>query len=568
MQEFYQQGPQLKNQYKDDHTLRSWLAWKVPEAARAEMEGDWQRLGERAVGDLLEMAKDADEHEPIHIPFDPWGKRVDDIQVSRGWTDLHRAAAEEGVVGVAYARKHGALSRLDQMARLYLFTPSSALVSCPMAMTDGAARAIELYGDAFLKDRAFPRLVSRDPDSFWTSGQWMTERTGGSDVGSSLTVARKDGDGWRLYGDKWFTSAVTADMAMTLARPEGAPPGGRGLSLFYLERRLKDGSLNHITIHRLKDKLGTRALPTAELTLDGTRARLVGDEGNGVRKIASLFNITRIYNSVCAVAGIRRAIAYARDYAGRREVFGKLLRDQPLHMETMAALQLEHEAAFHLTFHMVSLLGKSETGTASSEEEAVLRALTPITKLFTAKQAVAVASEVLESFGGMGYVEDTGLPRLLRDAQTLPIWEGTTNVLSLDMLRSFAKDGALEPLLKDMMTRLDRVARDTDQPTLQAATKVAQKAASSIAQFAQVLLNAPVSDLHAGSRGLAFSLARTYTASLLLERAQWDLDHGGDRRALTAAVRWTQLPLTTLVHPDAAHRQASLALAMSEPDVG
>ncbi len=289
-------------------------------------------------------------------------------------------------------------------------------------------------GDQALIDRAVPHLLSRDLDQSWTSGQWMTETTGGSDVGRSETVAVPDRDGWRLYGRKWFTSAVTSQMALTLARPEGNAPGGKGLAMFYVEVRDAAGKLNGISVDRLKDKLGTRKVPTAELTLDGTRAILVGAPANGTRAIEPMLAVTRLWNSVCAVSFMRRGLALARSYAANRTAFGQPLAQLPLHADTLAALEAETWGAFLMTFLLVELNGRQEAGEIDGEQLALLRLLTPLTKLVTGKQAVAVLSEVLESFGGAGYVEDTGLPQLLRDAQVLPIWEGTTNVLALDAL--------------------------------------------------------------------------------------------------------------------------------------
>jgi alkylation response protein AidB-like acyl-CoA dehydrogenase len=173
----------------------------------------------------------------------------------------------------------------------------------------------------------------------------MTESIGGSDVGLSETVARRDDDGqWRLYGRKWFTSAATSQMALTLARPDGNPAGGKGLALFYLETRDQAGQLDHILVHRLKDKLGTRKVPTAELTLDGTRATPVAGLGDGVKGIAPMLNITRTWNGVSSVAYMRRAIALARDYARRRVAFGAPLADKPLHLDTLAGMQAELDA--------------------------------------------------------------------------------------------------------------------------------------------------------------------------------------------------------------------------------
>jgi alkylation response protein AidB-like acyl-CoA dehydrogenase len=553
MSEFFQDAPSLGNQYDEDRTLRTFLRWKLPRRVLLEVEPGLRRLGDRAATDILRFGNAAEASPPRHIPYDPWGRRIDRIEVCDAWKQLEGIAAEEGIVATAYERRHGDLSRLHQFARLYLYAPSSAIATCPLAMTDGAARVIELFGDTWLKTHRFPTLITRDPAAFWTSGQWMTERTGGSDVGATSTMARSEDDNYRLYGTKWFTSATTSPMAMTLARTDGAPAGSRGLSLFYLELRDEAGNLKNIRVHRLKDKLGTCALPTAELTLEGTPARLVGGEGQGVRKMASLLNITRAYNACCAVASMRRGIALARDYARKRQVFGKLLADQPLHLETLAALQVEFEGAFQLTFRVAELMGKEEVGEASSDEQAVLRLLTPVVKLYTARQAITSASEVLEAFGGAGYVEDTGLPRLLRDAQVLSIWEGTTNVLSLDTLRAIAKDGAFEPFIGDMRRRLESIR----SPALRSGVERVGKACDQIEQHLRHGLTEGRDFLEAGARGFAFALARSYAASLLLEQADWSLKTEDDPHTVSAAERWCLQELAPLVVTDERHRAAS-----------
>lgn len=543
--EFFQNGPELQNQYEADDVLKSYLRRKLPPALFSEVEPDLRRMGARVAGDILLLGNQAEAQPPRHVPYDPWGRRIDHIEVSQAWKELDRVSAEEGLIAIGYERKQAEWSRTYQLAKLFLFHPSSAIYSCPLAMTDGAARAIELYGDARLKEGAYRRLTSRDPKSFWTSGQWMTERTGGSDVSGTSTVARPiaSGDGevqYRLYGSKWFTSATTSQMAMTLARIEGDEAGSRGLSLFYLELRDAKGALNGIRVGRLKDKLGTKALPTAELTLEGTPAQLVGGPGQGVKKISSLFNITRIYNSVCAVGYLRRGLALARDYASRRQAFGAPLADQPLHVETLAGLEVEYRAAFQLVFRLIELLGKEETGKATAAESSVLRLLTPVAKLYSAKQAIHGVSEVLEAFGGAGYVEDTGLPRLLRDAQVLSIWEGTTNVLSLDALRAIEKEGAFPPFLAEVRERLDSVR----VPELSAAVASVREACARIERY---LESHGGVELVGGARSFAFALARTYSASLLLEQAQWDLAHGSDRRGVAAARRWCAQDLAPLV---------------------
>ncbi len=537
MAEFYQDVPRLDDQYESDQLLRQYLRWRLPSSMLAEIEPELQRLGARAATDILALGDAAESEPPRHVPYDAWGRRIDEVVVSDAWRELDRISAEEGLVATAYERQHGAQSRVHQMAKLYLFHASSATYSCPLAMGDGAARFIEVYGgdDACARD-AFEHLTTRDPARFWTSGQWMTERTGGSDVATTSTIARWDEEArtFRLYGTKWFTSATSSQMAMALARIEGGPLGGRGLSVFLIQLRNQQGALRDIRVNRLKDKLGTRALPTAELTLEGTPAVLIGGAGNGVRKIATLFNVTRIYNAVAAVSGMRRAIALARSYATRRVVFRQTLIEQPLHVETLAELEARFRASFLLTFQTVELLGKEEVGEASDAELAILRLLTPVAKLYTGKQAVVVASEALEAFGGAGYIEDTGLPRLLRDAQVLPIWEGTTNVLSLDVWRAIERTGAFEPWLANVDERLSAV---TGGALSSAVGRVSDAAARVGRYVARAQTDAA---RQAGARRLAFAIARVTAAVGLMEYAAWN---GADTDAMNVALRWTDRDL-------------------------
>ncbi|HXL85692.1 MAG TPA: acyl-CoA dehydrogenase family protein [Gemmatimonadaceae bacterium] len=553
MPEFFQDVPRLGNQYEEDALLRGYLRWRLPSKMRAEIEPGLHRLGHRVATDIFALGEAAESSPPRHVPYDAWGRRVDRIETSDAWHSLDKVAATEGIVATGYERAHGAHSRIDQFARLYLFAPSSALYSCPLAMTDGAARFLELHGDASTQP-VFAHLTSRDPSQFWTSGQWMTERTGGSDVGSTSTVARCErGDDYRLYGEKWFTSATTSQVAMTLARIEGGPAGSAGLSVFLITLRDSDGMLRNIRVDRLKDKLGTRALPTAELTLDGTPALLVGGAGDGVRKIAALFNITRVYNGVAAVAGMRRAIALASDYARRRHAFGKSLIEHPLHVETLADMQLELRAAFLLAFRLVELLGREECGEATESESRLLRFLIPIAKLYTAKQAIAIASETLEAFGGAGYVEDTGVPRLLRDAQVLSIWEGTTNVLSLDTLRAMERSDALSAWTADVRRRLSGVQKTE----LSACARQTLGAVQRVEEYAARATRAGSEFEQTGARAFSYAVARIEAAALLIEQAVAQ----PDRVTVTAAQRWSGRELAPLVEGDAEHRAGSGALA-------
>jgi alkylation response protein AidB-like acyl-CoA dehydrogenase len=542
---FIQSPPQLSNQYLDDRLLRSLLRRVLPHDMLAEIEPELTELGEMVAAELYPPQLADYAAQPTLTHFDVYGRRVDRIKLTAFWEQAPWLAARYGLVAAGYERTHGAHARLHQFALVYLFTASSELYSCPLAMTDGAARCLIDSGNRALIERAVARLTSRDPGTFWTSGQWMTETTGGSDVGGTETIARRDDAGsWRLSGRKWFTSAVVCDMALTLARPEGAGPGADRLALFYLEPRAADGSFRGIEIDRLKDKLGTRKLPTAEIRLLDTPATLVGEPRHGVRLIAPMLNVTRLWNTIAALALLRRGLALARDYAHRRVAFGQPLIDHVLHQETLADLQAELEAGFHLGFFAVELLGRSEHGLADETHTNLLRLITPVAKLCTGKQAVAALSEVCEAFGGLGYLEDSGIPTLLRDAQVLPIWEGTTNVLALDMLRVLQQIGGLQPWLVALRTLTAQLSSSEFEPVVRLLRETATRCADWLA------LHSKSRDaLAAGARGLALTLGRTLALALMARHAEWSLRAENDPRPAAAARRFARLGINRLIEP-------------------
>jgi hypothetical protein len=294
-------------------------------------------------------------------------------------------------------------------------------------------------------------------------------------------------------------------------------------------------------VDRLKDKLGTSKVPTAELTLDGTVAELAGERANGTRAIEPMLAVTRMWNSICAVGFMRRGVALARAYAAERSAFGQPLAELPLHADTLAMVEAETWGAFLMAFLLVELHARQECGELTHEQEALLRILTPLTKLATGKQCVAAVSEVIESFGGAGYVEDTGLPQLLRDAQVLPIWEGTTNVLSLDLLLR----SGFAPGLAALMGRASAALRAVQDAQLAAAGRQAIAALERAALWMESGQDPEV--MQAGARRLAMTLARALQLALLCEHAQWMLDNERDGRGRAAALRYARLPVD-LVH--------------------
>jgi alkylation response protein AidB-like acyl-CoA dehydrogenase len=523
---FVQSPPRLQNFFSSDLLLAGFLRRKLPPDLLAALTPEFVELGAEAAGPLSALQQADRLSEPVLTQWDAWGNRIDRIEVSPLWREAERRSVRYGLTAVPYERSEHEWSRLRQFVLVYMFHPVTDVYSCPLAMTDGAARALTESGNRTLIARAVPRLTARDPAQFWTSGQWMTEASGGSDVGLSQTVAEQDEHGgWRLSGRKWFTSAATSQMALTLARPAGNGPGGSGLAMFYVECRDDAGQLNGIRIDRLKDKLGTRKVPTAELELAGTRAELVTTKTGGTRAIEPMLQITRCWNSVCAAAAMRHAHRLAADYARRRIAFGAPLAELPLHRETLLDLEAECAGAFLLTFWLIEILGRSDAGQSTQDDALLLRLLTPLVKLTTGKQAVGAVSEAIEAFGGAGYVEDTGLPAILRDTQVLPIWEGTTNVLALDLLLRAEFDRALPPFRRRLAAALD-AARGAGLGDLADAGAAALDAATRWA----AATHEPAAR-QAGARRLALTLGRTAEVALAAEHAA-ALPAGPERSAV------------------------------------
>jgi len=542
--DFFQENPGLKNQFEDDQLLDKHLKSVLPDQIYKEVRPDLVNFGQRVATEVLAYHQDVSNYEPTLQQYSAWGERIDHIQTHPSWKKLHDVAAEEKLISIPYENKQGIWSRTLQVAKLYLFSPSSGLYSCPLAMTDGAASILKTRKENVFQ-QAYSHLTSNDPDLFWTSGQWMTEKKGGSDVGNATqTRAVRQSDGsYKLYGFKWFTSATDANMAMTLARIEDengeTKEGTKGLTMFYLETRDKEGRLNGIRMEKLKKKLGTRQMPTAEMILEGTKAYKVSKEGRGIASISPMLTVTRIHNSIMAVSNTRRLLNWSKDFARKRVAFGHKLIHNPLHVQTLARIQVELEGGFYMLMKVAHLFGLEENQVATDHELMLLRILTPLLKLYTGKQSVAASSELLESFGGHGYLEDTGLPQYLRDAQVLSIWEGTTNVLSMDVLRSITKTNGevLRALLADCMSNIASVPSSSDHG-LSATRQSIVQAINDISSFAKLSVTKDETFMMAAARDFSYSLARTYIASLLYGNVSRCPDDG---RTTEVAIRWTLL---------------------------
>ncbi|KAJ6590072.1 acyl-CoA dehydrogenase NM domain-like protein [Mycena vulgaris] len=451
---FHQPSPPNEHPYLADPVLPSLLKRILPQSVLNEIEPDLTRLGHDLINVVRPLA--AKVQTPTLTQYSAWGERIDLLQTSEGWRALKDLAITEGYLSNAYERKYQEHSRVYMFSKCMLMTGDFHVIMCPFGMTDGGARLIELFGSDKMKQEILPRLISRDPATYYTSGQWMTESTGGSDVSRTetravptSTMSMDLGPAYLLDGFKWFSSAAEGNLSVALARTGDTAAGSGALSLFVVPLRLQSFPTplsNNIQIHRLKDKIGTHGVPTAELSLNSARAWLIGAPNQGIKTIAPMLNITRVHSAIHSVGSLQRCLSIARSYATVRAVGGgtKLLESIPLHMENLANTSILYGALTHLTFGAVALLGKSECDVATEEELARLRLITPTVKGFTAMKAVTAMEECMAALGAQGYIEETGFGRLIRDALVEKIWEGTVDVMALDLVRATKGGHALE----------------------------------------------------------------------------------------------------------------------------
>ncbi|MGJ4950856.1 acyl-CoA dehydrogenase family protein [Bradyrhizobium sp. HKCCYLS20291] len=447
------------NFYRADPALADLLRIHLPEALVRHLVPHLDRLGELAGGYLDECARLADRHGPVLHQRDRFGRDAQWIEYHPAYRELERAAFGEfgihamsirkGILGWPHkypvAAKH---------AFTFLFNQAEFGLGCPINVTDGCAKLLSSFGSAALKARYLDALTQTDMRKLTQGGQFMTEKEGGSDVGTLTTVAVPEGDHWRLHGEKWFCSNADAKVVMLLARPQGAESGTRGVGLFLMPRFLDDGSQNHYRIVRLKDKLGTRSMASGEIKLDGAIAYAVGRLDRGFVQMAEMVNSSRLSNGVKSTALMRRAWHDAITVARNRVVFGQRIVDLPLGRRQLMKILLPTEQALSMSFVTADALDRAEAG--SQDAAALLRILTPVLKFRATRDARKVCGDALEMRGGIGYVEEFATARLLRDAHLGSIWEGTGNIVALDALkRAVGRHGAESALAADLHARLD-----------------------------------------------------------------------------------------------------------------
>lgn len=489
-----------------------------------------ERMGELAAQVIPPLAAEADAHVPELVQYDAAGVRLDEVRYHPSYREMIRLAYGSGLAGMFYdsglRAKYGYVPHALVFGMGYLFGQAEQGLYCPVCMTEGAARLIDRFGDEALRARYMPGLTSRDPATLLQGAMFLTEKQGGSDVGANDAIARREGDQWRLYGEKWFCSnAGEAGVMMVLARPEGAVAGTRGLGLFVMPKHW-EGERNHYRIDRLKDKLGTRSMATGEFTLEGAYAHQVGEINRGFKYMTDMLNLSRTYNSVAALAIMRRALTESVSYASNRPAFGAQIDRYPMVRATLSGMAVELEASTALVFEAIRLLDLCDSGKATEDERRMMRLLTPMIKYHTGRQAVRFASEACEMLAGNGYVETFVTPRLYRDAQVLPIWEGTTNILVLDVLRCLVKEQAGPALAATLRSKLAQVVH----PALAGIRARLENDVATLETTLRQLLSQDEALVTLHAKAWSDRVIRVYEAVLLLVQAERELGRGRDRK--------------------------------------
>ncbi|HEY4343731.1 MAG TPA: isovaleryl-CoA dehydrogenase [Parvibaculum sp.] len=519
--EVFNQPPPLEdyNLYTSDHALMETVEREGGAHARVSLTGFGAKIG---TAEVIDLGRQANAYLPVLKSFDRFGHRVDKVEFHPSYHQLMALSVEQGLHGSPWdylkdggKPKPGAV--VSRLAGTYMMTQIESGHGCPITMTNAAVPALLFQPD--LAKEWIPRILSRDYDQRFvparekagvTLGMGMTEKQGGTDVRANTTIAEPvDGGGpgreYRITGHKWFFSAPTCDAFLVLAQAPG------GLSCFLMPRFTPDGVENAIAIQRLKDKVGNKSNASSEVEFQGASAWLIGEEGRGVRNIIEMATYTRLDCAVASAGLMRGAVAQAVHHCSYRTVFQKKLIDQPLMANVLADLALETEAATALAFRVARSFDRAGEDEA---EAAFRRIMTPVAKYWVCKRAPNVGYEAMECLGGNGYVEEGVSGRIYREMPVNAIWEGSGNVMCLDVLRALTREPqALDVVLAEFeAARGANVAYDgaldalkdafTDLGSLEARSRQIVEAMAKVAAGAILVRHAPaaVSDAYCATR--------------------------------------------------------------------
>lgn len=543
------------NFFEGDETLQTILKHCLDGDFLAYAEVQLREFGEHCATAIDERAKHTDrEGEPRLLRYDRYGEEVSEVWVNEGYKQTVQETYDTGIVGYVH-KEIPELGRKGNytfsFAQGYLLSQAEPGFYCPVTLTMATAYLLDHYADDEVKSLFLPHVCSTGEVPLYEGATFLTERQGGSDVGANVVRAVKEDHRYRLYGEKYFASnAGMCGVAMVLARIEGAPAGSKGLTLFAVPWHGTDGKPNGLRIRRLKDKLGVRAVPSGEVEFDGALAYVVGDPAKGFYYMMEALNLSRICNAVASVGIMRRAYLESKAYAEGRNAFGKRLAHFPMVQDTLGKMAAKLHVEVATVFDLIGLYEKVTEGKASGREVVLNRLFIALMKKETAEQAIHFAHEAIEMYGGNGYIEDFVTPRLLRDAQVLTVWEGTANILGMELIRLVNKYGAHQLYLEEMERRLDQLPEDILKRMLQ--TKMSGLGAD-LEAFAK--LDESLKTYEA--KRMTKRMADLYESVIALE---WAAKHGGKFAKLaeiymedTWSLRKMGDPMRTVEYYDVIH---------------
>ena len=502
----------------------------------------------RIMGETIaDNADTVDEHDPILHTYDEEGEVINEVEQHPAHEEDERLTFEHGVVADAFRAPEGRddpMPHGHSLANYYLMCYADVGLACIVSMTGGAALVLEKYGDGL--DHHLDALTSASYEQRATGAMFLTEIQGGSDVGANETVAEptedasgEPGDVYELTGEKWFCSNVDGEAPLVLARRPDAPEGTEGLSLFVVPPETDDDPVNGLFYRRLKDKLGTKSVPTGEVELDGARGELVGEPENGFKQMAEMLNYERLTNAIGSAGGIGRALLESKIYAANRDAFGGPVIDKPLMQRDLVEMTVAHEAGTAFTFDALAAFdayhagdtdrpAPAESAAPQDPDEAfrLMRILTPVAKYRLGEMALEHVTYAMEVFGGNGYVEDYPTNRMVRDTHVTPIWEGTSNVLSLDVLRALQGEASHVPLLARIDELLDRL----DHPELTERAELVRDERDALEDEVNALATEGRDHAQLHAKAFADHVFDVHTAALLLSEAQTGIDDEEDAR--------------------------------------
>jgi alkylation response protein AidB-like acyl-CoA dehydrogenase len=529
-------GAQGLNWYACDPTLQFMMRYHLSDEEMTWAGPRLEKLGALMGGPVAERADQTDRDPPRLVKYDKWGHDISEIVLPESARLTKRDLVEHGfgTPGFRAAAKQAGVRGAESMGGAYLYMLCQAEIgmACAMGADAGMVGAmVNMFAPERVKAHVLPKLQQE-----WVgkTGQFFTERTGGSDLGELETTATPDGDAWRLDGLKWFSSNADGEVFVVLAKPVGAPDGVRGVCPFLVLKQRLDGTKNGIRIRQLKDKMGTKAVPSAEVEFVGAEAFLmappVGDgktvgDGHGLARLMALTNGARIGIATMGLGCARRALVESLCYVGARSAWGKRLVDQPLMRRKLVEMIVDVEAAQALVFdqHGVPNRGRS------AERRDSLRIGAALAKLRCARLGITMASDAIEIHGGNGYIETWPVARILRDAQVNTLWEGPDNIICLDVRRAIEREEADGPLIERI-----REAAAAGEPG-DDATRLVKGGADNLATALDGWRSLPRDLGEARLFPLAQLMADVYAAALLVEQAAWEKRAlGKDRKAVVA----------------------------------